>query len=158
MAKTETKPDIQMRNIVTVFDGLNELHRQISARAYHPFPDRAAGVSGYSAKAEYRDPLLRLTPAVVNAAARQKGGVMPRTMYCLMDGDGHIYTKDGADSYTDVATEYGLDECACRQYRWDLTNRRRLVDRELPAHVDTQYRRKTCGLAGRTDAAPQVAQ
>ncbi len=72
-------------------------------------------------------------------AASQKGGVIPRTLYCLMDSGGHIYTKDGADSYTDVATEFGLDECACRQYRWDLTNRRRVVDRELPAYVDTPY-------------------
>jgi hypothetical protein len=65
------------------------------------------------------------------------GGFMPRTLYCLTDAGGHIYTKDGAESYTDVATEFGLDECACQQYRWDLTNRRRLVDRELPTKADT---------------------
>ena len=94
-------------------------------------------------KAEYRDGLLRLTSAVVNAAAPRKGGAMPRTMYCLMDAGGHIYTKDGADSYTDVATLCGLDEWACRQYRWDLTNRRRLLDRELPANVDTPYPAQT---------------
>jgi hypothetical protein len=75
--------------------------------------------------------------ATVNAAAPQNGGVIPRTMYCLMDADGHIYTKDGADSYTDVATEFGLDERGCRQYRWDLTNRRRFVDRDLPGNVGT---------------------
>jgi hypothetical protein len=138
MAKMDTKPGIELRNIVTVFAELNELPRQINGRVYHLFPDRA-GVSDDSVKAENRDGLLRLTRAAVDAVAPQKGGVMPRTMYCLMDAGGHIYTKDGADSYTDVATEFGLDECACRQYRWDLTNRRRLVDRELPANVDTPY-------------------
>jgi hypothetical protein len=79
-------------------------------------------------KAEYRDGPLRLTSALVSAVP-QKSGVMPRTMYCLTDAGGHIYTKDGAESYADVATEFGLDERVCRQYRWDLTNRRRLVDR-----------------------------
>jgi hypothetical protein len=75
---------------------------------------------------------------------------MPRTIYCLTDARGHIYTKDGAESYTDVATEWGLDERACRQYRWDLTNRRRLVDRELPANVDTPC------LAQTLDAGPDL--
>ena len=73
---------------------------------------------------------------------------MPRAMYCLTDAGGHVYTKDGADSYTDVATEFGLDEYACRQSRWDLTNRRRFVDRELPANADTP------SLAQIVDAVP----
>ncbi len=51
------------------------------------------------------------------------------TIYCLVTADGTVYTKDGADSYTEVAAQYALDADACAQYRYDLTDRQLVVDR-----------------------------
>jgi hypothetical protein len=55
-----------------------------------------------------------------------------RMMYCLIDASGRVYTKDGANSYADVATEFGIDQRACRLIRVDLTAHRRVIDRGGP--------------------------
>lgn len=51
------------------------------------------------------------------------------TIYCLVDAAGRVYLKDGAESYRDVATAYGLNDRECGAYRFDLTTRRLLSDR-----------------------------
>jgi hypothetical protein len=55
------------------------------------------------------------------------------TIYCLVDVDGQVYIKDGADSYADVAAAFGVNERECATYRYDLENRRLLPDRATPA-------------------------
>lgn len=58
---------------------------------------------------------------------------MECSIYCLVDAGGHIYVKDGAASHAEVATEFGLDQDACDRYRFDLADRRLLVDHGKPA-------------------------
>jgi hypothetical protein len=58
---------------------------------------------------------------------------MGDTIYCLVDANGRVYTKDGAESYAEVVASFGLNESECQQYRFDLTNRRLLVDRGTPS-------------------------
>ena len=58
---------------------------------------------------------------------------MDSTIYCLVDSGGKVYVKDGAESYADVAADGELDEDACQNYRFDLTNRRVVIDRDKPA-------------------------
>jgi len=53
---------------------------------------------------------------------------MADMMYCLVDGKGVVYTKDGADSYAEVAALHGLDESTCGRYRFDFVTRRLLED------------------------------
>lgn len=54
-------------------------------------------------------------------------------MYCLVDPRGHVYVSDGANSFADVAHEFGLAEDDCQRYRFDLGARRLLVDHATPA-------------------------
>jgi hypothetical protein len=54
-------------------------------------------------------------------------------IYCLVDASGHVYVKDGAVSYSEVAANFGLDAQACDTYRFDLAARRLLMDRGRPA-------------------------
>jgi len=54
---------------------------------------------------------------------------MDGTIYCLVDTGGKVYVKDGAESYADVAADCELDEHACQKFRFNLTNRRLVVDR-----------------------------
>ena len=58
---------------------------------------------------------------------------MDCNIYCLVDAGGHVYVKDGAASYSDVAANFGLELHACDTYRFDLATRRLLVDRGGPA-------------------------
>jgi hypothetical protein len=58
---------------------------------------------------------------------------MGGTLYCLVDGSGKVYVKDGAESHADVAASFGLNEAECQLYRFDLTDRRLLSDRATPA-------------------------
>ncbi len=60
---------------------------------------------------------------------------MAETMYCLVDQQGKVYVKDGADSYADVAAEWGLIESDCGEYRFNLTTRRLFADRPTPANT-----------------------
>ena len=48
VARTDTKPEIELRRTVTVFDELYELPRQLNERAHHLFPNRT-DVSGATA-------------------------------------------------------------------------------------------------------------
>ena len=43
---------------------------------------------------------------------------MDCNLYCLVDEGGHVYVKDGAASYSDVAASFGLDAHACDTYRF----------------------------------------
>ncbi len=61
------------------------------------------------------------------------------TIYCLVTKDGTVYMKDGADSYSEVAAQYALDENACAQYRYDLTDRQLVVDRSLAASAPAAH-------------------
>ena len=58
---------------------------------------------------------------------------MDAEIYCLVDDRGHVYVKDGAESYAEIAAAVGLDEPACQAYRFDLADRRLLIDRGAPA-------------------------
>src|SRR5438105_12519537 len=71
---------------------------------------------------------------------------MGDTIYCLVDATGSVYTKDGAESYAEVAASSELNEGGCQKYRFDLTSRRVLVDRETPSS----------GIAARTYLAKHV--
>lgn len=53
------------------------------------------------------------------------------TIYCLVDADGKVYVKDGADPYSDVTAGFGLTEHECSIYRFDLTNRRLVPERTI---------------------------
>ena len=57
---------------------------------------------------------------------------MEATIYCLVDGTGTVYEKAGAESFSEIAANFGLDERACTPYRFDLTNRRLFMDRGNP--------------------------
>src|SRR5512145_637225 len=58
---------------------------------------------------------------------------MDAIMYCLVDADGKVHVKPGAESYGEVAREFGLSRQKCYEYRFDLATRRFLVDRGSPA-------------------------
>lgn len=58
---------------------------------------------------------------------------MDGTMYCLVDAQGKVYVKGGAQTHADLADEFGLNERECREYRFDLTTRRLLTDRGAPS-------------------------
>lgn len=58
---------------------------------------------------------------------------MDGTIYCLVDARGNVYSKDGADSHSSVAAEFGLNERECHCYRFDLTSRRLVADRATPS-------------------------
>jgi hypothetical protein len=62
---------------------------------------------------------------------------MVGTIYCLVDTGDKVYVEDGAESYADVAADCEVDENACQKYRFDLTNRRLVVDRGKPASQRT---------------------
>jgi hypothetical protein len=53
-------------------------------------------------------------------------------MYCLVDPHGTVYVKAAAESYAEVAREFGLIESECHEFRFDLAARRFLVDRGSP--------------------------
>lgn len=53
---------------------------------------------------------------------------MEAEIYCLVDATGMAHVTDGATSYAEVAAGCGVDERACRKYRFDLTNRELLSD------------------------------
>ena len=53
---------------------------------------------------------------------------MDCSLYCLVDASGHVYVKDGAVSYSEVAADFGLDTHLCGTYRFDLATRRLLAD------------------------------
>jgi len=56
---------------------------------------------------------------------------------CLVDTTGDVFAGDAADSYAEVAAQFGLDEQVCEEYRFDLETRRLLVDRGTPAGLRT---------------------
>ena len=58
---------------------------------------------------------------------------MDAMMYCLVDPHGTVYVKPAAESYADVAREFGLAEVECHAYRFDLAARQILVDRGSPS-------------------------
>lgn len=58
---------------------------------------------------------------------------MDATLYYLVDAHGKVYAKVGAESFADVAREFGLIERECQEYRFDLSSRRLIVDRATPA-------------------------
>ena len=57
---------------------------------------------------------------------------MDAMMYCLVDPDGAVYVGPAAQSYAEVAREFGLAESGCDEYRFDLAARRFLVDHGSP--------------------------
>lgn len=57
---------------------------------------------------------------------------MDAIMYCLVDPHSTVYVTPGAESYAEVAREFGLTESECHEYRFDLAARRFLVDRGSP--------------------------
>ena len=57
---------------------------------------------------------------------------MDDMVYCVVDGNGKVYAKDGAESHADVAASFGLNEAECQLYRFDLTDREVLPDRATP--------------------------
>jgi len=54
-------------------------------------------------------------------------------IYCLVDASGRVFVKDGATSYSEVASSFGLDARACDTYRFDLSTRHLLMDGGKPA-------------------------
>lgn len=81
-------------------------------------------------------------------------------IYCLVDTSGHVYVKDRAASHSEVAANFGLDAHVCDTYRFDLSERRLLVDRGTPGsdraaqaywdrHVGTPERLMTFAAEGR---------
>lgn len=60
-------------------------------------------------------------------------------IFCLVDGAGHVYTKDGARSFAGVAEAYGLNETECQQYRFDLTTRQFSAHRGIPFGANAAY-------------------
>jgi hypothetical protein len=73
------------------------------------------------------------TPAFTIEPREGRLTAMDCEIYCLVDASGHVYVKDGAGSYSEVAANFGLDAQACDTYRFDLTARRLLTDRGRPA-------------------------
>ena len=57
---------------------------------------------------------------------------MDGIMY-YVDPYGKVYVKVDAESFAEVAREFGLLETECQEYRFDLSTRRMLVDRATPA-------------------------
>ena len=57
---------------------------------------------------------------------------MDTTIFCLVDGRGHVYVKDGARSFADVAVGFGLNETECQRYQFDLITRQFSADRAIP--------------------------
>jgi hypothetical protein len=57
---------------------------------------------------------------------------MIRALLCLVDPDGNVFAKDGATSYEEVAEEFALDLGKCRRCRFDLTERRRILNCQWP--------------------------
>jgi hypothetical protein len=58
---------------------------------------------------------------------------MDAILYYLVDPHGKVYVKHEAQSFAEVAREFGLTESTCQEYRFDLSTRRLLVDRATPA-------------------------
>jgi hypothetical protein len=58
---------------------------------------------------------------------------MVAIIYCLVDTDGKVHVKPDAESYAEVAREFGLNRQKCYEYRFDLVTRRFLVDRGSPS-------------------------
>lgn len=57
---------------------------------------------------------------------------MDNAIFCLVDGSGHVYVKDGARSFADVAVGFGLNETECQQYQFDLITRQFSAHRAIP--------------------------
>jgi len=57
---------------------------------------------------------------------------MTDVIYCLVDSKGEVYTRDGAESYADVAMIHGLDAEKCSEYRYDVVRRQLVEDRGTP--------------------------
>jgi len=57
---------------------------------------------------------------------------MTDVIYCLVDSKGDVYTRDGAESYADVAMIHGLDAEKCSEYRYDVVRRQLVEDRGTP--------------------------
>lgn len=57
---------------------------------------------------------------------------MDGTMYCLVDPRGDVRATLDAASFDDAARQFGVDEGACQEYRFDLVTRQLLVDRATP--------------------------
>lgn len=60
---------------------------------------------------------------------------MTGTICCLVDPNGKVYVKDGAESYAEVAAACGLTEGECEKYRFNLTTRRLFADRATPVNT-----------------------
>jgi hypothetical protein len=58
---------------------------------------------------------------------------MDGSMHYLVDPRGKVYVKVDAESFAEVALEFGLSETECQEYRFDLSTRRLLVDRATPS-------------------------
>jgi hypothetical protein len=58
---------------------------------------------------------------------------MDAMMYYLVDPHAKLYVKLGAESFADVAREFGLTENECQEYRFDFSTRRLIVERATPA-------------------------
>jgi hypothetical protein len=54
-------------------------------------------------------------------------------VYCLVDSGGTVHVTRGATSYADVAAACGVDENACRKYRFVLPARRLVADQNDPS-------------------------
>jgi hypothetical protein len=63
------------------------------------------------------------------AHPRKGGTTMQDMIHCLVDVAGRVYADDGAQSYDEIASGFGLDEGGCQKFRFDLTTRQLLVDR-----------------------------
>ncbi len=58
---------------------------------------------------------------------------MDPVIYYLVDPRDTVYVKLGAQSFAEVAREFGLTESECQEYRFDLSTRRLVVDRATPS-------------------------
>jgi len=54
---------------------------------------------------------------------------MEHMLHCLVDRGGRVYVAAIAQSYGDVAAQFGLDEATCDEYRFDLETRSIRVDK-----------------------------
>ena len=57
---------------------------------------------------------------------------MDTTIFCLVDRGGHVYVKEGARSFAEVAVGFGLNETECQEYSFDLITRQFSAHRAIP--------------------------
>lgn len=61
---------------------------------------------------------------------------MDAILYYLVDPHGKVYVKHEAQSFAEVAREFGLTESTCQEYRLDVPEYRRLVEEEARGRLE----------------------